>query len=128
MRATSPEQMYQVLADAFNTADLPRLMTLYESNAALVAQPGQVIAGTEQIRAALQGFLDLNGRISVQIKEVVQSGDLALACTSWSVSGTGADGQPVTLAGISTDVLRGQADGDWRYAIDQPWGDQMTAP
>jgi ketosteroid isomerase-like protein len=44
------------------------------------------------------------------------------------VSGTGADGQPVTLGGISTDVLRRQAAGDWRYAIDQPWGDQMIAP
>ena len=56
-----------------------------------------------------------------------RASDLALASAKWSVSGTGPDGQPITLGGVSADILRRQADGSWRYVIDQPWGDQMTA-
>jgi uncharacterized protein (TIGR02246 family) len=126
MPATTPEQLYQELAEAFNAGDLERLMTLYEPAAILVAGPGQNMAGTEQVRAALQGFLALNGAINVDVKEVIQTGDLALAAASWSVAGTGPDGKPVTLRGVSSDVLRRQPAGDWRWVIDQPWGDQMT--
>ncbi len=126
MRATTPELMYRVFTDAFNTGDLDRMLTLYEADAALVAQPGQVLAGTEQIRAALQGFLALNGRLSMEPGVVVQTGELALASTRWSLAGSGPDG-PINLAGTSADVLRRAPDGGWRYVIDQPWGDQMTA-
>jgi len=34
----------------------------------------------------------------------------------------GPDGKPVTLAAKSADVLRRQADGTWRFVIDNPWG------
>jgi uncharacterized protein (TIGR02246 family) len=127
MRATTPELMYEVLAAAFNAADLEQVLTLYEADAALVAQPGQVIAGTDQIRAAVEGFLALNGHYVVELRDVVRAGDLALASARWSLAAAGADGQPIALTGISADVLRRQADGAWRYVIDQPWGDQMTA-
>ena len=127
MLASTPELMYQVFADAFNSGDLERLLTMYEADAALVAQPGQVLAGTDQVRAALQGFLALNGQLRMEPTAVVQTGDLALASARWSLAGSGPDGQPISLGGISADVLRRQADGAWRYVIDQPWGDQMTA-
>jgi ketosteroid isomerase-like protein len=40
----------------------------------------------------------------------------------WSFSGTGPDGEPVRLAASNADVLRRQADGSWRFVIDNPWG------
>ena len=30
--------------------------------------------------------------------------------------------EPVSLASRSADVLRRQADGSWRFVIDNPWG------
>jgi ketosteroid isomerase-like protein len=43
--------------EAFNAGDLDGLMELYEPDAALIAQPGSLANGSEQTRAALQGFL-----------------------------------------------------------------------
>jgi uncharacterized protein (TIGR02246 family) len=119
--------VYEHLQDAFNAGDLDRLMELYEPDAALVAQPGEAMAGTEQVRAALQAFLALNGQVAFDIKDVTQAGDVALAMASWSLTGgTDANGQPVSMGGVSADVMRYRA-GAWRYAIDQPWGDQVIA-
>ncbi len=36
--------------------------------------------------------------------------------------GRGEDGKPVTLASQAKDVVRRQADGSWRYVIDNPFG------
>ena len=127
MPATTPREVYQQFSVAFNAGDLERVMEFYEPDAALVAQPGEAMAGTEQVRAALEAFLALNGRVAFDVKDVTQAGDVALTVTSWSLTGgTGADGQPVTMGGVSSDVLRCRA-GAWRYAIDQPWADQVIA-
>jgi ketosteroid isomerase-like protein len=40
----------------------------------------------------------------------------------WSFEGTSPDGTPVRLGARNADVLRRQADGSWRFAIDNPWG------
>jgi ketosteroid isomerase-like protein len=59
MPASTPEQIHRLFEEAFNAGDLDGLMELYEPNAALIAQPGSVAHGSEQARAALQGFLAL---------------------------------------------------------------------
>ena len=38
------------------------------------------------------------------------------------IRGTGADGRSVDLSGTGTDVVRRDADGLWRYAVDNPFG------
>jgi ketosteroid isomerase-like protein len=73
MPATTPEQMHRLFEDTFNAGDIDGLMELYESNAALIAQPGSVAHGSEQVRAALQGFLALKGRITLETKLVFHS-------------------------------------------------------
>ena len=47
---------------------------------------------------------------------------MALFCSKWSLTGTGPDGKPMQLGGLSSDILRRQADGTWLIAIDNPWG------
>ena len=93
--------------DRFNAGDIDGLMELYESNAALIAQPGTVDHGSEKVRAALQGFLALNGRITPNTKLAFTVGDLTNLCNTWSLNGTGPDG-------------------NWRYVIDNAWGDQAV--
>ena len=126
MPATAPEQIHQLFESAFNAADIDSLMELYESNAALIAQPGSVDHGSEQVRAALQGFLALKGRITLNTKLVFTVGDLAYLSNTWSLNGTGPDGNPVALGATTAEVARRQADGTWRYVIDNAWGDQAA--
>jgi uncharacterized protein (TIGR02246 family) len=116
-----------MFVEAFNAGDEHALMELYESEAALVPEPGQVLTGTEQVRVALQQFLALQGRIRLEPRHTVQTGDLVLLIGDWSLTGTGPDGAPVTLGGPSIEVARRQADGTWRYVIDAPFGQPLLA-
>ena len=127
MPATTPEQIHRSFEDRFNAGDIDGLMELYESDAALIAQPGSVAHGSEQVRAALQSFLELKGRITLDTKLVFTVGDLAYLSNTWSLSGTGPDGEPVTLGATTAEVARRQADGTWRYVIDNALGDQGVA-
>jgi ketosteroid isomerase-like protein len=126
MPAATPEQIQRVFEELFNAGDIDGLMDLYESDAALIAQPGSVARGPEQVRAALQGFLALKGRIRLDTKLVVTVGELAYLSNSWSLRGTGPDGDPVALGATTAEVARRQAYGSWRYVIDNAWGDQAV--
>jgi uncharacterized protein (TIGR02246 family) len=126
MPATTPEQIHRLFEDLFNAGDIDGLMELYDPNAALIAQPGSVAQGSEQVRAALQNFLALKARITLGTQLVVTVGDLAYLSNTWSLRGTGPDGDPVALGATTAEVARRQADGTWRYVIDNAWGDQAV--
>ena len=106
MAATTPEQIHWVFEERFNAGDLDGLMELYEPEAALIAQPGSVAHGSEQARAALQGFLALKGRITLDTKLVVTVGDLAYLSNTWSLNGTG---PPASSSSTSRSIARSGA-------------------
>ena len=99
MPALTPQETELQFGAYFNAADLDSLLTLYESDAKLVAQPGQVVAGIDQIRQALQGLLALHGRIQLTPQLTIEAGDIALVLSRWELKGTGPDGQPLELQG-----------------------------
>jgi hypothetical protein len=53
----------------------------------MITQPGSLANGIEQARAALQGFLALKGRITLDTKLVVTVGELAYLTNTWSLMG-----------------------------------------
>jgi uncharacterized protein (TIGR02246 family) len=119
---TTPEEVLNSVVEGINTGNLDSLMMLYETDACFASQPGQLAKSPETIRQSLRNFIDINGKFDLKVKRVLQSSDLALVTSEWSVSGTGLDGKPVKMAAKSADVLRQQADGTWRFVIDNPWG------
>jgi ketosteroid isomerase-like protein len=64
----------------------------------------------------------MKGKLDLQVRRVLEAGDLALVAGNWSFTGTAPDGTAVTLTGNNADVLRRQPDGSWRFVIDNPWG------
>jgi uncharacterized protein (TIGR02246 family) len=118
----TPEQVLNLVVEGINTGNLDSLMKLYETDACFASQPGQLAKSPETIRQSLSSFIDLNGKLDLKVKRVLQTSDLALVISEWSVSGTGPDGKLVNMAAKSADVLRQQADGTWRFVIDNPWG------
>jgi uncharacterized protein (TIGR02246 family) len=114
MPATTPEQIHWLFQDTFNAGDIDGLMELYDPDSALIAQPGSVAQGSEQVRAALQTFLALKGSITLDTKLVVTVGDLAYLSNTWSLRGTGPDGNPVALGATTAEVARRHVDGSWR--------------
>jgi uncharacterized protein (TIGR02246 family) len=122
MQSTTPEEVLKSIVEGINTGNLDSLMPLYESDAAFAGQPGNLARGLAGIREALGGFITMKGKLDLKVTRVLEANGLALVIGVWSFSGTGPDGQPVKLASKSADVLRRQADGSWRFVIDNPWG------
>ena len=123
MTEREPAEAHALFQKAFNAGDLQGLVALYEPDAILIPQPGsEPVQGIQAIRATLEGFLALKGKIELETKHVVRHGDIALLRGAWRLKGTGPDGKPVEMAHASAEVVRRQPDRSWRYVIDHPFG------
>jgi ketosteroid isomerase-like protein len=122
MSTATPEQVLETIVTGINSGNLDSLMPLYESHAAFATEPGNLAPGTTGISQALTGFISMKGKLDLDVTRVLEVDDLALVIGVWSFDGTGPDGDPVRLAARNADVLRRQADGTWRFVIDNPWG------
>ena len=122
MSGATPEQLLKSIVDGINTGDIEALMTLYEPDAAFAPQAGSLAHGPAGVRDSIGAFLAMKGTLDLKVTRVLEAGGLALVVGVWSFAGTGSDGKPVTLTGRNADVLRRQADGSWRFVIDNPWG------
>ncbi len=117
-----PEELLNLQVKEFNKGNVNSLMTLYENDACLASRSGQVIKGLGSIRLALQDFIDMRCKLEVKVKKVLETTNLALIVTEWSINGTESDAKPVNLTGRGTVVLRQQSDGTWLIVIENPWG------
>jgi ketosteroid isomerase-like protein len=118
----TPAEVLNSVAESINTGNLDSLMTHYEADTCFASRPGQLAKSPKSVRQSLRSFIDLKDKLDLKVKRALQASDLALVTTEWSFSGTGLDGNPVSMAAKSADVLRHQADGTWRFVIDNPWG------
>lgn len=123
MSARTPVDTHTQFREAFNAQDLDKMMSLYEPEAVMIAQPGEApLKGTKALREALAEYLALKGKLELKTRYVLQAGDLACLSAEWQVKGTGPDGKPVEMSHRSTEVVRRQADGTWKYVLDHPFG------
>ena len=132
MAAGTPEEVHRLWAQAFDEGDVDAVVALYEPSATLVFQPGEEPArGTEAIREALDGMLSMfegKPKFDLRFGKAFEAGeDLALVLSTWTMSGSAKDGSPIEMSGQTADVVRRQADGSWRVAIDNPFGDAALA-
>jgi ketosteroid isomerase-like protein len=103
----------------FNSRDLDGLLGLYEDDVVLVPEPGaSFLTGAAAAREALQGFLAMGGTMSLVSATAIPNGDLALTHSKWRVEVEGSD----PMEGVTAEVVRRQADGTWKYVIDNPFG------
>ena len=122
MPARTPEDLDRLFAGAMNAGNVDALMELYEPQASLMPAPGKVVAGIEAIREALAGFIAGKPKMSLSPRVVSRTADLALLTSKWALTMTGPDGKSTQMAGQSIEVVRRGSDGNWRFAIDLPFG------
>ena len=122
MPARSPDEAHLLFAEAFAAHDLESAMALYEPQAALVPQPGEIVTGTEVIREALGTFLLWNRGSTLKSGKPLERATSRLFSPTAPRRGTGPDRETVSMSGQTSDVLRQQPDGSWLFVIDNPYG------
>ena len=127
MTQAGPLDTVTSLMTAINDGDIEVAVSLYEPDAVLVAQPGQIARGRAAIRAALAGFISLKPTLRGHSQQIVEAGDIVLFCGRWKLTGTSPDGKKVEMGGVSSDVLRRQPNGRWLIAVDNPWGTSIVS-
>ena len=121
--AQTPQELNSKLIEDLNQGDIDAAVSCYEPEALFSAEPGKSVTGHAAIREVFEGFQAIKPKVTVESTELVaQAGDIAVTNTSWTVSGTGPDGNPVELAGNGTEIMRRQPDGTWSYALDFMYG------
>lgn len=122
MPARQPEDCDRLFAEGVNAGDAEAVAALYEEGGCLVQREGLAI-GPAAIRTVISRMLAARPCLSCNVRRVVRSGeDLALLYNDWSLSSVGPDGQAVQRKGQALELVRRQADGTWRFVIDDPYG------
>jgi uncharacterized protein (TIGR02246 family) len=123
MSARRPEECDTLFERHLNAGDLDALADLYEPGATLLMAPGEPSVGRAAIREALGGLIAQKAKLTLTVAQVLRAGDdLAVLYGDWSGHYTDPDGARVEAAGQSVEVVRRQADGSWRFAVDDPFG------
>ena len=121
MSATKPEEVDALFEKGINAGDVEAVVALYEPEGSLVVAPGQVLTGTDAIRAGIAGFIAAKANLKLEVKNVVAGGDVAMVYNDWSGTMVGPDGAKVEMNGMAIEIVRRQADGSWRFVIDDPY-------
>ncbi|MBV7699689.1 nuclear transport factor 2 family protein [Streptomyces sp. TRM70350] len=117
------EKHTALYVEAFNAGNLDAVNAMYTEDAVAVWEPGVPLTGQARIEAVRE-FLARGPKMTAVPRQSFVAGDTALLIVDWTIDTTDADGRPERLSGVGADVLRLGADGNWRYAVDDPYGGQ----
>ena len=129
-RPTTPAATVERFSELLGAGRLEELLELYEDEAAFVPEPGRAVNGLVSIRAELEPLAALAPRMRGTVEQVLEAGDTALVAYRWELEATAPDGTPISMNGLSADVLRRRDDGSWGVLSDDPYGARAsdTAP
>jgi uncharacterized protein (TIGR02246 family) len=118
----SPAALSAAFAAAINARDVEGALALWIEDAAILRPDGETVRGREAIGAALHALVDNGVSVEVDVAELYAAGDVALAVGTLTINGTDGDGRPYSQRSQSVVIYTRGSDGEWRLAIDAPWG------
>jgi uncharacterized protein (TIGR02246 family) len=119
----SPADVYPALLKAFNAGDIEATVACYEPQAGFVLKSGHVARGTAELREMYRATFSYNPDLALDVRKIISAGDdLALAVVRWTSKTLSSSGEANVWAGTATDILRRQADGAWKLALDNAYG------
>ncbi len=118
----SPAALSSAFATAINARDVEGALALWIEDAAILRPDGQAVRGREAIGAALHALVDNGASIEIEVTELHAAGDVAMALGTLTLSGSDAEGNTYSQQSQSVVIYTRGNDGNWRVAIDAPWG------
>jgi uncharacterized protein (TIGR02246 family) len=121
MTATIPEDVDRLFGERVNAGDVEGIVALYEPCATLVTQDAGTLVGHDAIRQYVSMLPAMKPRIDMGVARVVPvTDDLAVVHHDWRCALTGPDDTSFEVTGRATEIVRRQADGSWRFLLDDP--------
>lgn len=117
------EKRTELYVETFNSGDAEALEDFYTPEAIAVWEPGKPLTGQAR-RDYTREFLSRGPRISTELRQSFVTGDTALLIVDWVIDTVDETGAPERMQGIGVDVLRLCEDNVWRYAVDEPYGQE----
>jgi len=105
MPAESPEEICDLFKQYMAAGDVESLLNIYDAEAVFLSQSRELKKGRQGLRKELTDFAAAKAIFDFNIKQVIQSGDIAPMHTLWTVSSP----QPMTVYAL--EVARRQPDG-----------------
>jgi uncharacterized protein (TIGR02246 family) len=122
MGVPTPEDMFTHLSAALNSGDMNAVLALYEADAGFISGTGELARGESGLRAEFQTMISGKVKMAGKAVKTIVVKDLALVFVQYTGTIPTGDGKTIEMGGLSTDVLRQQADGTWLSVIDNPFG------
>lgn len=118
----TPEELSAAFAAALQDGDLDAALKLWADEAAIVTASGEVVRGRAAIATAFKALIDNGARVEIELTRTISAGDVAVGLGTLTLSGAGHDGSEFRHRSSSTVLYTRGADGQWRIALDAPWG------
>lgn len=115
MSANRPEEICELFQRYMNQGDLDSLVGIYDPEAAFLDPSGQIRRGRNGMREVLAPLAEARAQFDFNIRQVIQSGDIALMHTEWMVS------SHPSMSSYAIEVARRQPDGSWCWLIGDPF-------
>jgi ketosteroid isomerase-like protein len=115
MPARNPEEICRLFKEYMAAGDIESLLSLYDPEAVFVNQSREVKKGRQGLREELAPLAAAKTNFEFSIRQVIQSGDIALMHTHWNVS------SPAQMSVYAIEVARRQPGGTWRWLIGDPF-------
>ena len=109
---------HDTLAAAYNTGDLATVLSMYDVNGIIVAEPGNPVSGKEKFEAAVKAILAIKGKMEIKTVYCLQTGDIAVGRSEWRIK----DNNEVKISARGVEVMKQQPDGTWKVLIDHAFG------
>lgn len=115
---TDIDKLYDAWQDRMNAGDLEGLVDLYLEDVTYVNPDGKLLYGKAAVREDFISLLALKPQIVLGDRKHLLWRDVALTTNHWRMTFTGPDGKEQVATGGGIEVMQKQADGGWRYIID----------
>lgn len=115
---TDVDKIYDAWQSRLNSGDLDALVDLYLPDVVYINPEGKKMIGQDKVREDLGALIALKPSIDIHDRHHIVYRDIVFTTNHSRLKITNPDGTTQEMNGSGLEILQKQADGGWRYIID----------